>query len=300
MDFTGFSQNKRSLYSEMKIFVTKKGSSFGIRPIVAASGNQSLCEEAVPMIPTGATVDRLGFYFELKRLRTAFNAQLAQTRVKVAVRVKTAFDTPTAQDEEVQRMLSGCYTLIRSFEARMREHRTDAGSPDHSAAARFDRAVCLHLNGEFSRMVKQLKKEEQKFFAALRGKRDQAAASFFDFIHDNHLSEDKRVVYSDKGEKMVLTELGRQGQSEDLARMLEQINSLTDLLARINDMVVEQGTLVDRIDVNLQEALVTTQRANVELQQVKDEMDKGCAARLLRYLIIANLLVFLLLLLKFR
>lgn len=301
MDFTGFSQNKRSLYSEMKIFVTKKGSSFGIRSIVPASPNQSMSEEAVPMISAGATGDHFSFYGDLKRLRATFNSKLAQTRIRVSSRLKSTFDSKTSQDEEVQRMLGGCYQLVKSFETKMREHRaTGPGFTPHSSPDRFDRSICAHLNSELSRMVKQLKKEEQKFFSAMRGRRDKDSASFFDFIHDNHISEDKRVVYSDKGDKMVMMDLSRHSQSEDLSRMLEQINSLTDLLGQVNDMVVEQGTLVDRIDVSLQEAVVSTQRGNSELKQVKDEMEKGCAARLLRYLIVANLVVFMLLLLKLR
>ena len=63
---------------------------------------------------------------------------------------------------------------------------------------------------------------------------------------------------------------------------------------------MEQGTIVDRIDVSLRETVERTRRGNKELMKAKESLEKGCANTLLRLLTIANFVLFVLLLLKFR
>ncbi len=56
--------------------------------------------------------------------------------------------------------------------------------------------------------------------------------------------------------------------------------------------------MVDRIDFNMEVTLEQTKEANKELITAKDEMEKGCAAKLLRFLVIANILLFFLILIR--
>lgn len=301
-EFIGFSSNKKNLYSEMKIFITKKGANFGIRPIVS-NILPSVQEESIPMMTSfPMTNDYFNFYTDLKRLKQTFNTKLNSTKTKISSRLKMTFDSKGAQDEEIQNSLGACYQLIKTFESKIRDHTQTCSSNllIGSNVERFDKGICSHLNTEFSKMIKHLKKEEQKFFSGVRTKKTDDNSSYFDFIHDNHISDDKRVVYNEKGDKMVLTEINRMNQSEDLNKMLDQINSLTDLLAQMNDLVVEQGTVVDRIDMNLEASLERTKKGNKELLSAKEELEKGCAAKLMRILIIANIVVFLLLMLKLK
>lgn len=301
MEFTGFFQNKRNLYSEMKIFVTKKSSSFGIRPIVPSTVSHNVSEEAIPMINTSTISENFSFYYDLKQKQSAFNSKLTQTKIKISSCLKSTFDVKSSQEEEIEKQLGTCYQIIKSFDSKMKEQiHQNNDFPANSAAERFRRSISVHMSSVFSKMIKQLKKEEQKFYQAVKAKKGKSQGSYFDFIHDEHISDDKRVVYSDKGDKMILTDVSKHTQAEDLSRMLEQINSLTDLLSQMNEMVVEQGTLVDRIDMNLEDAVTKTKKGNEELLKAKEELEKGCAARLLRYLIVANLIIFLLLLLKLR
>lgn len=57
----------------------------------------------------------------------------------------------------------------------------------------------------------------------------------------------------------------------------------------MNDMTIQQGTMVDRIDFNIQQTLERTQNGNKELLTAKEELEKGCAAKIVKFLVIANL-----------
>lgn len=45
---------------------------------------------------------------------------------------------------------------------------------------------------------------------------------------------------------------------------------------------------MDRIDYNVELALERTKNANSELFKAKDEMEKGCATKIVRFLVVAN------------
>lgn len=56
--------------------------------------------------------------------------------------------------------------------------------------------------------------------------------------------------------------------TEDIKRVVDSIKSLTNLVSQMNDVVIEQGTIVDRIDYNLEQAAKHVKKGNKELQQV--------------------------------
>lgn len=65
-------------------------------------------------------------------------------------------------------------------------------------------------------------------------------------------------------------------------------------------MVVEQGAVIDRIDYNMEMTLINVQNGNKQLSDAKERMEKGCAAKLIKILFSFNLVLFFLLILKFR
>ena len=56
--------------------------------------------------------------------------------------------------------------------------------------------------------------------------------------------------------------------------------------------------MIDRIDVHIEMALHRTQNANEQLFFAKEDMQKGCGAKLVKFLMIANIVLFILSLLR--
>ena len=48
------------------------------------------------------------------------------------------------------------------------------------------------------------------------------------------------------------------------------MNNLSDLFRDVSDLVIEQGTVLDRIDFHIQEARAQVQKGNRELQKIMD------------------------------
>lgn len=57
-------------------------------------------------------------------------------------------------------------------------------------------------------------------------------------------------------------------QTEEIKHVVEGIKALTNILSQMNDIVIEQGTIVDRIDYNLEQASKHVKKGNKELIEV--------------------------------
>ena len=87
---------------------------------------------------------------------------------------------------------------------------------------------------------------------------------------------------------------------DQLEGLSHSLTGLTSLLSEMSGKVLAQGEMVDRIDVNTKVAYDFTCRANQVLSETKEILENGCAARLQRWLLLLNLLLFVCLVIKFK
>ena len=58
-------------------------------------------------------------------------------------------------------------------------------------------------------------------------------------------------------------------RDEDINKLVDNINKLNQLFKDMNQLVIEQGTIVDRIDYNIEKAQDSSTRAKKELVKVE-------------------------------
>lgn len=64
--------------------------------------------------------------------------------------------------------------------------------------------------------------------------------------------------------------LSAQYKDEEIQNLVKSINDLASIFKDLSVLVIEQGTILDRIDYNVQEAKDNVQMAVKEIQQVHD------------------------------
>lgn len=52
--------------------------------------------------------------------------------------------------------------------------------------------------------------------------------------------------------------------------MVETINELTRIFKQMNQLVIDQGTILDRIDFNIEDTLVQTKKGNEQLVKANE------------------------------
>lgn len=55
----------------------------------------------------------------------------------------------------------------------------------------------------------------------------------------------------------------------EINKIVDMINELSSIYQQLGNLVVDQGTLIDRIDFNIQETKENVKKANVHLTGVK-------------------------------
>lgn len=125
----------------------------------------------------------------------------------------------------------------------------------------------------------------------------QMSTSSFDFIIENNNS---KTVYGKNGEMLTMKEIDVNDQRDELEDISHSLTGLTSLLSEMSEKVLAQGEMVDRIDVNTKVALELTKKGNEVLKDCKDILENGCAARLQKMLMLFNLILFVLIIIKFK
>ena len=67
-------------------------------------------------------------------------------------------------------------------------------------------------------------------------------------------------------------------RSKEISALTDQINSLAVLFKDFSVLVIEQGTILDRIDYNIENAVQHIEEANVHLEKAH-EVEKSTRAR---------------------
>ena len=79
---------------------------------------------------------------------------------------------------------------------------------------------------------------------------------------------------------------------------MKNINKLSSIYKELNNLVIEQGSLVDRIDVNIESTLQHTQKAVVHLVAADEAASSPFADRVMKVLVVMILLLAIILGLK--
>lgn len=79
--------------------------------------------------------------------------------------------------------------------------------------------------------------------------------------------------------------------NEKIDELVKNINKLSTIYKELNDLVISQGSLVDRIDVNIDSTLQHTKNAVVHLVAADEHASSPFAERIMKVLVIMILIM---------
>mgnify|MGYP002622185416 CR=1 FL=1 len=106
--------------------------------------------------------------------------------------------------------------------------------------------------------------------------------------------------HSDDAQEMEMLEDIARGRDQDINKLIDTINELSHLFKQMNQLVIEQGTIVDRIDYNLEQATQSVSKGKLELRKAKKHQTSKCGDYCIKVLVILICIFSVLLLLKFK
>ena len=88
-------------------------------------------------------------------------------------------------------------------------------------------------------------------------------------------------------------------RNKEIDQMLNTVNELKNIFQDVSNMVIFQGTILDRIDYNTYQGRYNIRRGNRELEESHERLKSGCLRRLNQILIIAIFIMSILIIFKF-
>ena len=102
--------------------------------------------------------------------------------------------------------------------------------------------------------------------------------------------------YSNSSEKKV--DIGKE-RTKELDQMVNTVLELKKIFEEVSNMVIFQGTILDRIDYNTYQARHNIRRGNREMEEAHERLKSGCLRRLNQILIFAIFIMSILIIFKF-
>lgn len=88
-------------------------------------------------------------------------------------------------------------------------------------------------------------------------------------------------------------------RNKELDQMITTVNDLKEIFQEVSNMIISQGTILDRIDYNLYQARHNIRRGNREMEEAHERLKSGSLRRINQILIICIFVMSLLIIFKF-
>ncbi|KDD74506.1 hypothetical protein H632_c1269p1, partial [Helicosporidium sp. ATCC 50920] len=218
----------------------------------------------------------------------------------------TRFDDGGGEDAAVEVATQHITRLFRACEAQLRAFGAAPGEEARAGSAheRVRRNVQKTLAVELQRLSVQFRKQQKAYLAQLkardaRGGGGLGGAEGLLGSPGGRRGEEGDPGFSDVQAMRVSTASAlAQERDREVARIVASIGDLAQVMKDLSVLVIDQGTVLDRIDYNMETAAASVEEGVRNLQQAEKTQRRGVAAMCVMLLVVAVVVLFLMLLLK--
>lgn len=207
---------------------------------------------------------------------------VAQLQEKHGLRLRVSFGDDEAEiDRDIDVMTGRIAQLLRKCQNGIKRVATVANDrggalPERERMVRLN--VMRSLGAELEVLSKKFRGTQKQYLMRMRGQEEvgkqffdesanQAITAFSSDDLDRGLSEQEMAALEEMNENATQRE-------QEIIQIAKSINELASLFNELSVLVVEQGTVLDRIDYNVEQTLVKVQEGVVEIQKA-DDYSKG-------------------------
>ncbi|KAM3131993.1 hypothetical protein pb186bvf_015877 [Paramecium bursaria] len=136
-------------------------------------------------------------------------------------------------------------------------------------------------------LTNSLRNQQKRMVTMINQIKNQDGGDFLKFSdsksgnNDNDLTQQEEMMYDE------LT----QNRDQEINNLVSMINDLAEVFKSLNQLVVDQGSILDRIDYNIDQTLHNVKKANIQLKKA-DEYQNSPLARRCIVALLAMIVVF--------
>jgi len=140
--------------------------------------------------------------------------------------------------------------------------------------------IQMGLAGDLQSLSSKFRKKHKEFIRALSDQRSRVDDTGFKFTPpEDDDDADGDATWS----QAQVQEIGTMDRiiderDKEITKIAQSVSELAQLFRELSVMVIDQGTVLDRIDYNMEEVVVNFEQAEEELEETEKIMAKGYSA----------------------
>eukprot|EP00039_Didymoeca_costata_P006690 m.92458 g.92458 ORF g.92458 m.92458 type:complete len:351 (+) comp13352_c0_seq1:146-1198(+) len=235
---------------------------------------------------------------DIKQVQTEVKQKMAQLAVLHKEHIEQpGFDGGMEQEHKIEIMTSQITQLFHKCQKSIAAiGRKSAASPSAqlkrlgknvvSSQARDLQELSMGFRKTQSSYLKRLRgQEERNFGYGLSGMDQPGQAAAMEDIPDDEDAVDLGFTDEQTAQVQDSTNMVRQRESE-VTKIVESIHELTDIFKDLALLVVDQGTILDRIDYNIETAATAIEQGHKNLEQGEKYQKSATKKRIILLLIV--------------
>lgn len=210
-------------------------------------------------------------------------------------RLKVKFDDDEQAERDIEIMTQEITRLLRKCESGVKRIATVGNArgtnlPQQERTVRLN--VMRNLATQMQSLSKQFRHAQKEFLMRLRGQ-EEVGREFFDDDMKGVSREDAldRGLSEEEMQALQMYEESADMRHQEIIRIATSINELATLFRELNVLVIEQGTILDRIDYNVEQTLTRVQKGTEELQKAEDYSKKARSMKCILLLLVVNIIL---------
>lgn len=234
-------------------------------------------------------------------------ANIQRARIKMAGLVKAHSKAlmPSFEDgREDQRRIEGLTLeitdILRRSEKRLKELSARGPSEDSGVRKNVQRSLATDLQN----LSFELRKKQSTYLKRLRQQKEGADGVDLEMNLNGSMLKAEEDEFSDMDfDSHQMSELKKDDhltaeREREITQVVQSVNELAQIMKDLSVLVIDQGTIVDRIDYNIQNVAVSVEEGFKQLQKADRSQRQGGMAQCATILIIMCFVMLVLLVLK--
>jgi syntaxin 16 len=220
--------------------------------------------------------------------------QLTKAQQKRLLKV---FGDDDAPDKEVEAISSQISQLVRQCEQTIHQVKTRGADRDRTEKEVSCRQnVQKGLATSLQTLSQQFRQSQKDYLGKIRERQTGA-------LWDEPLKggDDFDLGFSDEqAQELDHMEINATQRSQEICQIATSINELHTVFKELAVLVIDQGSILDRIDYNIEQVVVQSQEANKQLQKAEESSKSNRAMKCIMILVTINMLLIVILIVKAR
>jgi len=167
---------------------------------------------------------------------------------------------------------------------------------------RVRKNIQMGLAGDLQVLSTKFRKKHKKFLSQISEQRNKIDATGNKFKFDENADEDD-VDGDATWSHEQLEELGHMDRliderDKEITQIAKQVSDLAQLFRELSVLVIDQGTILDRIDYNMEEVVVNFEEAETELKETEKIIKRGCSGTIILVLCVMCIIMAIILIIK--